>query len=61
MSVHPVLSAGFPDIDADVVAVRGMIGGDPGLRTVEKRLHFRLLLNGHIEIACDVPARHHRT
>jgi hypothetical protein len=60
MDVHPILSGGSPNIDADVVAVRRMICGNPGLREIEKRLYFGLLLDGHVKIACDVSARHHQ-
>jgi len=60
MNVHSVLSGGSPNIDADVIAVWRMICGNPGLRTIKKRLNFGLLLNGHVKIACDVTARDHQ-
>ena len=60
MNVHSVLSGGSPNIDADVVAVRRMICGNLRLRTIEKRLYFGLLLDGHVKIACDVSARNHQ-
>jgi hypothetical protein len=58
--VHSVLSGGSPNIDADVVAVWRMICGNLGLRAIEKRLNFALLLNGHVKIACDVSAWDHQ-
>src|SRR5262245_42194126 len=60
MDVHAVLPGGPTDVHADVVAVRRMICGDPALRAIEKRLNFSLFLDGHIEVARDVPARHHQ-
>ena len=37
-----------------------MICGNPGLRTIEKRLYFGLLFSGHVKIACDVSAWNHQ-
>jgi hypothetical protein len=47
--VHAVLSGGPPDIDADVVTVRRMIGRNPALRAIEERLYFGLLPGGHVK------------
>lgn len=56
MHVHSILSGGSPNIDADVVTVRRMIGRNPALRAIEECLYFGLLLGGHVEIARDVSA-----
>jgi hypothetical protein len=56
--VHAVLSGGLPDIDADVVTVRRMIGRNPALRAIEERLYFGLLPGGHVKKIRDVPPRY---
>ncbi len=54
VDVHACLASGFPDVDADVVAVGPMFVLKKPLCLIQKAKNSRLLLGCHFKKACDM-------